>query len=363
MIDLHYTPNTLAKEMVEYIPTTFTPKIIADFSAGEGSLLLEAAKRWPFAEVLANDLSRSNVKKLISLESKWCISCSDFIKKTSHSNTKFSSKKGMVDVILLNPPFSERGRKLIEWFEQPNIKSGLATRFIRLSLDYLSTSGYMLAILPNGSLSSERDLNGWAQIKKNYNIEIIGNNHSKIFKNAVTNTSLVCIRHKSLNEFIKTNKSEKLHPKVKFLEVIHRGVIQMHSIKYNSNGYPLVHTTDLIQEKLNIDSKNKLALSNLIVQGPALLFPRVGAITPKKICNLESDIKIVLSDCVLAIEFSDINSLIIMRKYILNDWHNFSKIYDGTGAKYTTIKKANSYFNTVILNINQEIKIKKRILN
>ncbi|MDF2401094.1 N-6 DNA methylase [Aeromonas sp. 5HA1] len=345
MIDIHYTPSELAQTMIECIPSSFTPSTIADFSAGEGSLLNEAAKRWPFAMVFANDLNKTSSRMLASLNKLWSVSCSDFLKSTSHTNTKFSSKKGGVDLILLNPPFSERGRKPIEWFEQPSIKSGLATRFVSLSLNYLSLNGYMLAILPNGSLNSERDSHGWSEIKKRYSVEIMATNPLHTFKNAAARTSIVLIRHKLANDFDEVDEFPLEKPAYRF---VRRGRVQMHSFKSNANGYPLIHTTELTNGKVIINGTNILVMSSIIVRGPALLFPRVGMVTHEKICILANNVAVVLSDCVLAIEFQEMIRAVNTREYLLRDWLNFSNIYNGTGAKYTTIKKTEAYFQGVI---------------
>lgn len=345
MIDIHYTPNELATAMVECIPEGFNPTTIADFSAGEGSLLNEAARRWPAAMVFANDLNKVSSRMLASRNQAWSVSCSDFLKATSHTHTKFSSKKRSIDLILLNPPFSERGRRPVEWFDRPSVKSGLATRFVHLSLNYLSSDGYMLAILPNGSLTSERDSQGWAHIQNEYSVEIITDNHMRVFKNAAARTSIVIIRRKF-------SSGDGHAPRSAFissgLNIIRRGRIQMHSVSPTGNGYPLVHTTELTGGKAMINTRHGLVLSTTVICGPALLFPRVGMVTPEKVCILDDDVIVTLSDCVLAVEFQDLARLKAARDYLIRDWSSFSGIYGGTGAKYTTVKKAEAYFHILM---------------
>ncbi|MFT0635457.1 hypothetical protein ACMFY5_25600, partial [Pseudomonas sihuiensis] len=102
MIDIHYTPNELAAAMLECIPADFNPNTIADFSAGEGSLLYGAARKWPSAMIFANDLNKVSSRMLASRNHTWSVSCSDFLKATSHIHTKFSTKKESIDLILLN---------------------------------------------------------------------------------------------------------------------------------------------------------------------------------------------------------------------------------------------------------------------
>lgn len=348
MIDLHYTPSELAQTMIACVPESFAPQSIADFSAGEGSLLNEAEKHWPYASIYANDLSQKSAKLIASLNKKWCVSCSDFLKLSSHRSTKFSQKKQSIDLVLLNPPFSERGRKGTIWPDLEGVKSGLALAFVYLSLKYLSKDGYLFAILPNGSLASERDEQGWNLINQNYNVEIVSGNCMRIFKSAVARTSIVKITHKQLqppiiyNAEVQTDK-----PKV----IIKRGQVQMHAIKACDNGLPLIHTTQLRNGEILLNLTYGKVFSRVSVKGPALLFPRVGMITPGKICILEKDEAVTLSDCVLAIETHDIHRTISIRDYALKNWQQFHKLYDGTGAKYITLKKASAFFERAMTSI------------
>lgn len=182
-------------------------------------------------------------------------------------------------MILLNPPFSERGRRPFEWFDRCSLKSGLATRFVHLSLNYLSSDGYMLAILPNGSLTSERDSQAWAHIQKKYSVEIVTDNHMRIFKGAAARTSIVIIRRKSSDN---DGQAALSSPNGSALNIVRRGRVQMHSVISASHGFPLVHTTELTGGKAMINTRHGLVLSTTIVRGPALLFPRVGMVTPRK---------------------------------------------------------------------------------
>lgn len=345
MIDLHYTPSELAQTMIACVPENFTPQSIADFSAGEGSLLNEAEKHWPYASIYANDLSPRSAKMIASLNKKWCVSCSDFLKPSSHRNTKFSKKKHSIDLILLNPPFSERGRKGTHWPDLEGVKSGLAAAFVYLSLKYLSKDGYLFAILPNGSLTSERDEQGWNIISQCFNVEIVSGNCMRVFKSAVARTSIVKITHKQQQNLPQSNSSIKFE---KPTLQIKRGQVQMHAIQACANGLPLIHTTQLKNGEVSSISTYGTVASRISVKGPALLFPRVGMITAGKICILKKGETVTLSDCVLAIETQDIQRTKFIRNYALKNWEHFFKLYDGTGAKYITLKRASAFFEKAV---------------
>lgn len=344
MIDIHYTPKELAQAMIACVPKGFFPRTVADFSAGEGSLLNEAATTWPQASVFANDLSSKSTRLIASLNSSWCVSCSDFLRPSAHTHTKFSLKKNSIDLILLNPPFSERGRKPTEWLDYKGVKSGLAAAFVSLSLKYLSDNGYILAILPNGSLTSERDAHGWSVIKKQYEVEVLTDNSMRAFKSAVARTSIVRIKRKKAGHTLRlVSGLESDLPTVD----IKRGRIQMHSVISSPDGLPLIHTTQLKEGGIVFKHRYGNVLSKVSVKGPALLFPRVGMVTPEKIGLLESNVAVALSDCVLAIEAPDIQSAVVIRELIIKNWESFSALYSGTGAKYITVQRAKVFFSNL----------------
>lgn len=55
---ISYTPGDTAEKLIA-AATVSEPNSIADFCAGNGSLLLPALARWPRANLYANDVDRS----------------------------------------------------------------------------------------------------------------------------------------------------------------------------------------------------------------------------------------------------------------------------------------------------------------
>ncbi|KGD75089.1 hypothetical protein HA49_07415 [Tatumella morbirosei] len=64
MNDAHFTPDSLAAEMLSYLPVEFEPEIIADFAAGHGSLLKAANQKWSKSTIIANDICNDNFSVL-----------------------------------------------------------------------------------------------------------------------------------------------------------------------------------------------------------------------------------------------------------------------------------------------------------
>jgi hypothetical protein len=117
----------------------------------------------------------------------------------------------------------------------------------------------------------------------------------------------------------------------------------MHTLNGNSPyGDYLVHSTNLQKSALtNLGYKVINPLSSL--SGPAVLLPRVGIPKVDKLCLLGVNEKVVLSDCVLAIKTSTEYESNMIRSALLDNWTEFSKIYKGTGAKYTTVSRLKTF--------------------
>lgn len=339
MIDAFYTPPQLAKAMVGALPKTFSPKTVADFAAGEGILLTSALEKWPDLRVVANDYSNTTARKLSHLYSSWEVSSSDFLSDASSGRSKYKVELGKIDLILINPPFSERGKKRLH-YKNSSVEfiSGTAVMFLFRALAYLSRTGYLVAVLPNSCLTSQRDEKAWALIRERYSVDLICTNHYSTFKGVSANTSLVRlhpITGKKSSPILVTKQVSESGIR------IYRGSYQMHLLgKEGVKGStPLVHTSHLKNGRVLIDL-NRTCASSRVFSGPAVLFPRVGRVTPEKICVLSDNQRVVLSDCVLAVPCATTQAAIQLQSTILLNWKIYMESYCGTGAPYITVERA-----------------------
>ncbi|RZJ90125.1 MAG: hypothetical protein EOO20_09095 [Chryseobacterium sp.] len=111
----------------------------------------------------------------------------------------------------------------------------------------------------------------------------------------------------------------------------------------------MVHSTNLRNhtvEGLHLKPKNDLAK----VTGPAILLPRVGNPKSTKMCVIDGEVTYVLSDCVMAIKFSDIREARILFRYLQDNWQMVADLYTGTGARYITVEKLMQFLNLDLLN-------------
>lgn len=343
MIDAFYTPSKLAENMLEILPQNFVPNIIADFSAGEGKLLETASKKWPKSKIVANDLSKIIVRKLKTQFPNWQISSSNFLTHNSVVKTSFFKSKELVDLILLNPPFSQRGIKPIKW-DNLSITSGIALAFIYKSLHYLKPNGYIVAILPNGALTSDRDSRARLYLFNNFTIKVIKKNNHNSFMNVKANTSIVLIKNTKSkapppNDYNQLNKDFN----------IVRGKIQVYKYNHSFNGvFPFIHSKEIKNGKICINPLRTISNDNYI-KGPAVVFPRVGNITKQKIAILDTNLKIVMSDCLFALLCESKKEAHLIQKLIIKNWNDFISLYSGTGAQYITIERVKFFLNLLEL--------------
>ena len=109
MIDAFYTPSHLAELMVSHVQY-HEPKVIADFAAGDGELLLTAHRRWPHASIIATDLDKRSIRIIRHRNPVWSVGCCDFLNERSRIRcSPLRDMIGTVSLVLLNPPFSYRG--------------------------------------------------------------------------------------------------------------------------------------------------------------------------------------------------------------------------------------------------------------
>ncbi len=114
----------------------------------------------------------------------------------------------------------------------------------------------------------------------------------------------------------------------------------MHKLSINlcKKGIPLIHSTSLKKGLVCVDDNIRVQ-SDSFVEGPCVMFPRVGNISREKISVLLSNQAVVLSDCVIAIACNSDEEVLLLREDILSEWEAFLSLYSGTGAKYITMNQ------------------------
>lgn len=93
-----------------------------------------------------------------------------------------------------------------------------------------------------------------------------------------------------------------------------------------------------------VNLKKILSEEHLKVEGSGVVIPRVCNPNPNKIALLDGTHTYTLSDCVIVLRTATVEDAEQVRTHILNNWQDFTTIYKGTGAQYTTLARVKHLF-------------------
>lgn len=333
-LDSHYTPADLARIVVAAARAN-RPKVVADFAAGEGSLLRAANERWPTAEIVGTDISRSALRRLgnapVPIKTGRC----DFLEYSSRERCRVLRRTvGTVSVALLNPPFTSRGGPKEDILTPIGlIPASSSMAFVMQSFQYLADDAEIVAILPLGALHNNKDATAWEYIKCLFSVEILDRWSHRSFPGCAASSALV--RLHSQQTVSPTQEVERrLRPN--FSVRLVRGNCPAHTSRRPLAGPELVHTSQLLDGRVTLSARRGFDHHRTLV-GPAVLIPRVGRLTSSKICVLGPNRRVMLSDCVFALTVKTPKTAADLRKWLVSHCEELNESYVGTGAPHITI--------------------------
>lgn len=340
--DAIYTPDDLAEQMVRVVDRA--PSAIADFACGDGGLLRAAAKRWPKSNLIATDISNPALEQLRKRRFVQYLGCCDFLSIRSRSRCNPLRKwAGGIDLVLLNPPFTCRGgTRLRVTTPSFNLHCGTAMAFLLTAFEYLGSTGEIVAIIPAGSVTAEKDQKAWAALRLHSKVAFISEHDHRTFGVCDPTTTIVHISKK-------TNKSEvPAHPELQspcaccanelssHPITLYRGTIQMHAIPPGAT--PLAHSTDLRDFRLVLNG-HRADPGASALRGPFVALSRVGNPMKEKIALHYSNQRIGISDCIVALRCKTKEQASQLHSSLLDQWPLVKNLYGGTGAKYITVSR------------------------
>ena len=339
-MDAFYTPKELAAAMADAV--TLVPDIVADVCAGDGALLRAARERWPSCAIVAVDKSKASVRRI----TKWCTdalagSC-DFLDSDARAACEpLKQAHGLVSVILINPPFSCRGgmKRSVSINGQRTFAS-LALSFVVEAFQYLMAGGQLVALLPAGSLTSEKDEVVWNILRSTAQVEVLSWHNRRTFAICSPRTVLVRISRRVYKEVSSPEASlteQRATPDVRIRFYRGHRPIYLHQ-QVRRGGIPLLHSTELTGGVI-LPTSRKVAKRDMDLIGPALLLPRVGAPRIDKMAILRTGQAVSLSDCVLALCGANEGECILLKEILKQNFDLLRQLYGGTGAPYITVKQ------------------------
>jgi len=353
--DVIYTPREMAIAMVNTIGVNHLEiSRVADFAVGNGALLQAAEDRWPLATFIGTDIDYAAVEYLKSNKSHWHMGRCDFINPHSRGmSLPIRGMKGKINLVLLNPPFSCRGGvKIPASINGVKILCSTGMAFVLNSVDYLCENGIIIALLPVGSLTSEKDAMTWQLLEKLGTVNITMQNNHNIFPQHEVHTLVLHfvkggVDYKSKTRFMIQNQ-QSTHKFNKPSLLLMRGNLQMNELQesVNSDGCPLIHSTELLKTGLSFHRRvNNKTLR--IVNKSAVLIPRVGKPTMDKIVCYTGDNIFALSDCVIAMICGDRIQARSLWENLRNNWTILKDAYVGSASKYITLRRLTNALNSL----------------
>ena len=335
-MDSFYTPQALADLLVSSC-TSVAPSRIADFAAGDGALLKSALARWPDADVTGVDIDKRAIQALSERVPKASLLHQDFFTLREESdNDRRVESPGVFDVILLNPPFSCRGKtKVLANLSGVLVGGSRALAFVATALGYLRPDGELVAIVPSSCLTSERDSSLRRVIAEMWEMERIGGSWSSAFARCDVSVDIVRLTRRLQNSVPMSESRPCEAGRSRGRLQLMRGTVANAAGSLTPCGLQFVHSTDLLRGEVASATRWTCAKGRQVA-GTAVLLPRVGRIKLSKLVFKSDPATIVLSDCVIALKTPDSIDERALYRLLSREWEDLRHLWTGSCAPYVT---------------------------
>lgn len=340
--DKFYTPDYVADRLVGHVAEKEI-QTVADFCVGDGDLLKAVLRRFPKVKCFGVDISKESIARLKKEHPDWSLGACDFLERGKVAKLKGIEDK-KYDLIVFNPPFTCKGSTLCRIvFDGQAFKCSTALMFLTEALGYLSEAGVLYAILPIGCLCSQKDKVLWDYLAEHYQLKVLEKLDRPYWKKCSPNVLLVSLN--SIAARAVENRSEGFDFTHLPITRIVRGTIGMHEVKYAEGkaGRKMIHTTHLQGNRVTAPSRIQNG-KQYGMKGTAVLIPRVCNPNRGKICIYNDKSTYVLSDCVIALQTANRGDAQMVYDALMAHWEDFREVYNGTGAKYTTMERLREFF-------------------
>lgn len=329
---------------------------VFDPTMGEGALLLAAEEGGAgnSVELMGCDLDPLTVKGVQERHPGWRVGRADIYSKASRvSSPVWRTARQGVDLVVLNPPFSYRGkqRRTISLLGS-SYRATPAVAALAIVLDEVKTSQGVGVVLPEGSFHGEINEEVWQGIHANFDVDLVQKLPRGSFRNAKASSVLLTIRgrDKSLRTVIPpaTRLGGTSYSRAcRCVDVIRGRIHNSRLWEHPDAGARFVHTSNLLNGR--ISRVERFQSPQLATRGPMVLLPRVGRFYPEKVVMVESE-ELVLSDCVIALRVKEPSNLSALKSTLLHPATGLSRQYSGTGAPYITVRDVMALLESAGLN-------------
>lgn len=245
--------------------------------------------------------------------------------------------------MLLNPPYSYRGAYVqrVSVGGIQHVASPAAAAFA-LGCDVAAPSGAVVALMPSGTLRSDKDNQLWRCIHQLGSVDILDEVPRGTFRGAYATSVIVRWRGGTSPSARMTSTSGPgaCQPRgCHCIEVV-RGTIPVHTLPKTAPHFsaPFIHTGDL--RGGIVGDGRRAAPRRLATPGPGVLVPRVGLPRGKiSMCHADT----VLSDCVLLLRPLDHHKVSALHRQMMEMLPMLTGMYSGTCAQYITVSRVTEF--------------------
>ena len=233
---------------------------VFDPTMGEGALLLAAreSNNGSSLELMGCDLDERTVSSVRERQPGWRVGRADIFSWSSRKSSPIwrSAKREGVELVVLNPPFSYRGkqRKPVDLLGA-SYRATPAVAALTIVLGELKPAQGVGVVLPEGSFHAEINEDIWRAIHNYFDVETVQRLPRGSFPNAKASSLLLAIRKRTEPAFRPVTPTgggfgSKRYPfGCRCVEVIRGRIPNLRSVEHPSTGTPFVHTTNLVAAK------------------------------------------------------------------------------------------------------------------
>lgn len=341
MKDRFYTPPEIAALVAEKAIGGRKVDSAADFAIGGGALMEELAARQPAASVFGTDIDARAVHRLRAKRPKWALSQCDFLNPRSRQRARVTREARRFDAIALNPPYSHRGGATARIsLAGEAVSCSPAAAFLGLATTYAHPSSRIAALLPKGSLASDKDAGFWEAIRREWLVRETEEFGRGWLPGTHTAVALVTLSRGSLPIAEASDEATSDEARGTGVRIV-RGCTPVFKVHEESDGVPFIHTTGLTRDGLV--STRVRATSGRVIRGPAVLLPRVGSPVVWKVQVYLDSAPLLMSDCVIGLECEENADALRIAELASKGWNVLQKAWSGSCAPYVTIARLRHY--------------------
>jgi hypothetical protein len=209
--------------------------------------------------------------------------------------------------------------------------------FLLHALRFVRAGGVLLAIMPKGSLSSDKDRLPWNLLAEQYDLRVVQTLSRSTFVGCYAESVLIRIANIRPRGEVSA-VAVRDQSQAASVRVI-RGWFQMHRLgcSVGESRAELIHTTDFSNRVIN--DRLMTVRSDRVCNGPGILLPRVGSFEQPKVAVLREGRTAILSDCVFLVRTSTNEEAHLGVDTIATFWAMLMKHYSGTCAPYITARR------------------------